>query len=117
MQWLVRWLHKLWQHPLIVLVIGTMLVWGLENYYADLLKTHGTRSLITLALAVVSAVVISWVARRLWQRFGPQRRILVGFPPGRASWFDCALWQTRDTHEGDHAASASSRISLSGGDR
>lgn len=77
----IRRLRTLWQQPLIALVVGTMVVWALENYYAKLLDAYGQWSLMTLAAVVVTVVLLYWAGRALWRRFGPQPKILLGFPP------------------------------------
>lgn len=81
MQSITRWLRALWQHPIIALVLGTMVVWALENYYTILLHAHGRWSLVTLALIVVTVLLLFWAGQAVWHRFGPQPKILLGFPP------------------------------------
>jgi hypothetical protein len=58
-----------------------MVVWALENYYTSLLNERGKWSLVTLAAVVITIVLLFWAGRALWRRFGPQPKILLGFPP------------------------------------
>jgi hypothetical protein len=53
----------------------------LENYYTSLLNERGKWSLVTLAAVVITIVLLFWAGRALWRRFGPQPKILLGFPP------------------------------------
>lgn len=79
--YLIHHLRALWHQPIIALVVGTMVVWVLENYYTTLLNAHGRWSLVTLALIVITIVLLWWAGQALWRRFGPQPKILLGFPP------------------------------------
>ncbi|MBX3016108.1 MAG: hypothetical protein KF832_31590 [Caldilineaceae bacterium] len=81
MVWLTHYLHKLWQHPVIALVVGTMVVWALENYYAQLWQAERYGRLFTLAAVVVTVVILYQVSRALWRRYGPQPKLLLGTPP------------------------------------
>lgn len=81
MQSITRRLNTLWRQPLIALVVGTMVVWGLESYYTSLLNARGKWSLVTLAAVVITMVLLWWVGQAVWRRFGPQPKILLGFPP------------------------------------
>ena len=75
------YLRKLWHHPLIAIVVGTMVVWGLENYYAQLLREEGQWSLFTLAAVVITVVLLFGGLRALWRRYAPQPKLLLGAPP------------------------------------
>lgn len=81
MQSFTRQLHKLWQQPLISLVVGTMVVWALENYYANLLKEEGRWSLVTLVAVVITMVLLYQGIQALWRRYGPHPKLLLGSPP------------------------------------
>ncbi len=81
MQWWVRWVRRLWRHPIIVLVLGTMIGWALEQGYAALFAARGISGLVTLALSVISVVLIYWLAYGLWQRFVPMPPMLGTRPP------------------------------------
>lgn len=77
----MTYLRNLWQHPVIALVVGTMVVWALENYYAQLLRDEGRWSLVTLAAVVVTMVILYQGIQALWRRFGPHPKLLLGTPP------------------------------------
>ena len=72
---------KLWQHPFIALVVGTMVVWALENYYAQLWQAERYGSLFTLAAVVITVVLLFGGLRALWRRYGPHPKLLLGSPP------------------------------------
>ncbi len=54
---------------------------GVGEYYTTLLNERGKWSLVTLVALVVTMVLLFWGGQALWRRFGPQMKILLGFPP------------------------------------
>lgn len=76
-----HYLRNLWQHPIIALVVGTMVVWALENYYAQLLRDEGRWSLFTLAAVVVTMIILYQGTQALWRRYGLHPKLLLGLPP------------------------------------